>query len=240
MLSGNCSERELSKWADHAPELEHRAAHAIRPLHWIVPWLSRSSGQNWITQPQGRSSNWRWRICRALPEEAGPGKRTGERFVPEFNVSDVIERLGCDYPNLEATAQSAKSSVTVLRRDAAEEEEIETLAVQRRRILNPAAAKEALEGGVTNHTFLQWATLDAMNSEAAMREEVTRLVSAELLTAQQATLLNVDGIARFWNSTIGGEILLKKDAVRREVPFTLRLDAASAKDLIGGQPNSSR
>ena len=236
VLSGNCSESELSKWADHAPELEDRAAHAIRPLHWIIPWLSRSGGQNWITQPQGGCSTWTWRIYRTLPEEDGPEKRAGERFVPEFDVNEVIERLRWIYPNVEATVQSAKSSVTVLRREAADEEEVQVLAVQRPRIPNPAAAKEALEGGVANHTFLQWATLEAMNSEAAIREEATRLVSAALLSPQQSTLVNIDAIARFWSSSKGREILQKKDAVRRELPFTLRLDAASAKELIVGNP----
>jgi ATP-dependent helicase/nuclease subunit A len=98
-------------------------------------------------------------------------------------------------------------------------------------LANRAALQEALEAGVANHIFLQWTNLDGVQDEASLAKDVARLTEARLLTPEHAALVDINAIARFWASATGRDILSTKDAVRREIPFTLRLDAGAAKDL---------
>ena len=146
------------------------------------------------------------------------------RGIPH-SIADLQARLTWTYPCTPATVQAAKSSVTALRREAAEELEVATPFVIPKFLL-PTAADSELRGseiGLAHHNFLQWVDLARILDRDGLKEESARLVAANLLSAQQAAALELPAIARFWNSELGGLILQHKENVQRELPFTVRL-----------------
>ena len=54
-----------------------------------------------------------------------------------------------------------------------------------------------------------------------------------MLTAAQAELLDLDALAVFWGSSLGGSIRDQRDFVHRELPFTFRLSPEELGHFTG-------
>src|SRR5262249_64216 len=142
-------------------------------IDWLGPWFAARAKPDWLDVPRGATDCWNWRIIRsieavslegepasaggtvarqgaALPAEAGVPDLT----APEFD--ELRARLTSSYPHFTATEQAAKSSVTSLRREAAEEPE---LAAPLARPKFPTARSGQLDAaaiGLAHHIFLQF------------------------------------------------------------------------------------
>lgn len=90
----------------------------------------------------------------------------------------------------------------------------------------------AAEKGTATHTFMQFA--DWASAAADLASERERLVTAGKLTAAQAEAVDLDAVARFFQSPLYARIC-KATTVWRELPFTVNL---SVKDyaLLSGDP----
>jgi ATP-dependent helicase/nuclease subunit A len=124
---------------------------------------------------------------------------------------------------LDSTKQAAKSSVTALRRETAEELEAETPFSWKSRFRPAGDATDPAEVGIAHHRFLQSVDLSKVAQPGGCEDELKRLVEARLLSPQQRSMVDVASIARFWNSELGRNILACASSVRREIEFTARL-----------------
>ncbi len=153
-------------------------------------------------------------------------------------------RLAWEYPFEPATQRAAKTSVTALRRQVAEEAETEAepLFVPRRPRTpgpKPAPKLTAAAVGTAHHKFLQHVTLDLAASRTGLEAEAQRLTEARRLTAEEATALDMGALENFWRSEVGQAIRAQAVHVRRELPFTARFAPTELDEIIRRAPPAS-
>jgi ATP-dependent helicase/nuclease subunit A len=157
-------------------------------------------------------------------------------------VAALKARLDWVYPFSAAVVESAKTTVTALRRRAVDDQDDEA-----RKLFQPAAARlkpsttesrsgaarlSATEIGTAHHAFMQLVALERTGSEAELRAEAERLQRACALTAEQTNALNFPSLAGFWQSGLGRSLREQPVAqVHRELQFTARLGAADLRTL---------
>lgn len=222
-------------------------------LDWLLMWLARATAeQHWATERSGENAALQWRIYDSKDavfgdECAMDAVPSSGEFPPAQAPTDaglqLTARLNWQYPFPAATTEAAKTSVTALRRRAAEEEVLDAedwtrkssvLGVQssvqtRRRQRGKLGATEI---GLAHHLFLEHVTLEQTGSEAALRTEVERLRAAGLMSAEQAAALDFAALANFWQSELGQKIRRHAQRVRRELAFTARFGAMELRGLI--------
>jgi len=240
ILSGLCSEKKAEAWAnrkgDHAnPSWLQRARSC---LDWIGPWLAaHAPSGDWLQTNEGSAGLWRWRIVRGGAdfdpvEEVSETQQ--ESLVSVDSFQQLLSSMQWSYPHAQSTTQAAKASVTVLRREAAEEEEADTplgVAPPRFIIDRERGQGDAVEIGVAHHLFLQSIDLSKVSQSNGCEEELNRLVAAGLVEKEQASLVDLRAVSAFWNSPLGKRILTHSSSIQREVPFTVRLDRTSDPEI---------
>jgi ATP-dependent helicase/nuclease subunit A len=161
-----------------------------------------------------------------------------------------VERLRAisswKYPFTTATQRAAKSSVTALRRQAAEElddeaEPVFRLQFSAKRLARTPAPPavnpklSAAETGTAHHKFLQQIALENANDVAALTLEANRLEQEKVLSADEHAALVLEDIAAFWNSEPGRKIRAQAATVRRELAFTARFSPAELAAITGAK-----
>jgi ATP-dependent helicase/nuclease subunit A len=189
-------------------------------------------------------------------DKAESGKQKTENELPALDAA-TVERVRAvlvwQYPFAAATKRKAKSSVTELRRAAEElDEEAEPVfsfqfsAKRLARTLAPAAQNphsalrtphlSASETGTAHHKFLQHFALGNANSIAALETEARRLEREKILSADERAVLDLDALAKFWDSLPGRKIRAQSpDSVRRELAFTARFSPAELAEITGAK-----
>jgi ATP-dependent helicase/nuclease subunit A len=176
----------------------------------------------------------------ALPPKATKSQ-TEKSPAPVEPLSDPsLDRLqsvlSWNYPQLAATQQKAKASVTELRRlamDLDPEGEAAPLFSGTEFTSERAQTKlSAADQGIAHHKFLQNVALDFSGDLAT---EADRLAREAILTESERAALQLDALAQFWNSELGRTIRDHAAEVRRELAFTARLSPAEIS-AITGQP----
>ena len=110
-----------------------------------------------------------------------------------------------------ATRRKAKSSVTELRRAAAElDEEAEPIFGFQFSAMRDGSAPpksnpklSAAEAGTAHHKFLQHFALEKAGDRAAFLAEAQRLEREKILSAEECAVLDLDALVDFWNSPPG-------------------------------------
>ena len=257
ILVGTATERDTSeKWPmalEQSEFTDHAVLQARSYLDWLGPWLTRQSGRaNWCETATGSNDLFRWRMVE--PEEIDTGKTVvsladsvaATAPLQEGDGAMLKARFAWEYPDQAATMESAKQSVSVLRRRlAAESEEESAVMFARRRIGSPRTktpvdplALTAAQRGTAHHLFLQQVDLRSVITEATLREEAARLMGAGVLTEIQAAALDFSALQMFWTSEVGATILSAKAEVRRELPFTARFGRGELRRQLAGQNDS--
>lgn len=210
-------------------------------IDWIAPWLAAENA-DWLTTEAGACElfSWRHHINVNAPELAPAATVETNRAETAKLLTTLHARLEEIYPHKAATAQEAKSSVTALRRQRAEEPEL----ARTFSFLKGAAPKGGLranEAGAALHLFLERASLATLGSESSAGAERDRLVEAGALSEAQAGAIDVAAVASFLGSEIGREILGHAGEVRRELAFTAKFTAddltSAGVSLQGKIPN---
>jgi ATP-dependent helicase/nuclease subunit A len=153
-------------------------------------------------------------------------------------------RLDWTYPHQSATLQPAKSSVSVLRRNAAEADlEAQPLPFatppskkpEHRAKGRAKSAASAVEVGNAHHHFLQLMDLPHLEATAPedLEKEASRLREAGALGKPEFELLDFKALAAFWNSPIGRQIREHAGEVWRELAFTARFSPSDLERLVG-------
>ena len=226
---------------------------------WLGLWFAPQAGGMNDGATEGNLPTLRWRIISADDPAAGWNETTGEPVLrDDRSVSrgrpprppDVLDRetkqklraaLMWEYPFAEATMQPAKSSVTALRRQAAEESDDEAAQIfaprQTVRTVERARGKlSAAEAGSAHHRFLQHLALEQADSIAALKREAERLKREKVLSADECAALDLKAIAAFWQSDPGLRILANAVNVRRELAFTAKFSPPELAQIVGTEP----
>jgi ATP-dependent helicase/nuclease subunit A len=200
-------------------------------LDWIGSWIARTADPT----ATGANSLLTWKVYEAdtpvLNEIA-----TTVSAAPLDTTPEILERMEWRYPFRAETELPAKASVSLLRRQMADEMDDESAKLflfdaPSSRCLGTARKLTAAEIGSAHHTFLQFISLDRAQSAAELREQADRLCQNKKLTSTEAACLDFDALAGFWNSAPGRDLLNVSNTIRRELEFTARFSAAELAHL---------
>ena len=186
---------------------------------WLGLWFAQYAGGTKTAATEGDLPQLHWRIvddselrddsiCRSRGDEAqtkDPSEtpsasaelRRDEHVVSDKNTVELdaatAERLRAilswKYPFAAATQRAAKSSVTALRRQAAEELDDEAEPTFPMRNFAPAARRDArtklsaADADTAHHKFLQHLALENAGNVAALEMEAKRLEQEKVLSA---------------------------------------------------------
>jgi ATP-dependent helicase/nuclease subunit A len=205
-------------------------------LDWLMIWLHGEGIDP--SRQSGELSGLQWHLYDANPGATVADLKNGAPEKQSSTADDgisgeILDRLEWQYPFEASTSLPAKTSVSALRRWAADEN-LATPAHERfHRERKPATAISAIDAGNIHHIFLQHVHLPSVSSIDGLNAEKSRLISEGVLTDGQAVVLNVESIFKFWTSEAGEMILKNPRSVRRELPFTARFLQPEIDEIIG-------
>jgi len=199
-------------------------------LDWLGPWfMRRAGGVTWLDELSGANALFSWKFYSG-EESSVAGALDGARSVAAGDAVDFKRRpefLNWRYAFESATHESAKTSVSALRRKLAEAtEEASPWWRLRSGAERPATGLSAAEIGTAYHTFLEFADLAKLATTHGVADEVGRLVAEGILSTDEAGQLNRAALAGFWSSTEAARLLESLPYLHRELPFTARLTGA--------------
>ncbi len=256
VLTATLAEKKwATRWAQPEPVTRPQIAGASSFADWLGMWFAPHVGN--ANSHHGRTPWMHWRLVddaelsgESVRGRQGDGAQTQNKLAPPHGGSHPASRaldaaaaeklhavLSWEYPQLAATKQKAKSSVTELRRAAEAWAEEAAPAFQRPRfaagnrqskIQNPKL--NAAETGAAHHTFLQHVALGATADLAA---EAARLRQENYLSAAECAVLDLAALAAFWDSELGKKIRSHAENVRRELPFTARFSPPELEKITG-------
>ncbi len=250
VLTGNVPKNKWTKqWQEVGAVTTQKILSARSYADWIGLWFAQQPGAN--SDPQGRLTNLSWRMADDT-ELAGAEKSEirnpkSEIELPELDdetLRKLRERLTWQYGFAAATTRAAKSSVTALRRQAADELDDEAEPVfnfqflaqrrgQNRKLKIENRKLNAADIGTAHHKFFQRVTLKNAGELAALATEADRLEREKVLSAEERGILDLDAVAAFWNSNTGQEIRQQSENVKRELSFTAKFSPAELSEIAG-------
>ncbi len=147
---------------------------------------------------------------------------------------EIYNRLNWKYEHEEATGIPSKLSVSDIKKANIKEmdsivHQIPTL-VKSPKFMEGKTSFTAAEKGTIIHFVLQHLDLNKVDSEESIKEQVDFMVARELITEEEAKVVNIEKILNYFNSEIGKR-MLNAEKVYREAPFVIK---KSAKDVIDG------
>jgi ATP-dependent helicase/nuclease subunit A len=246
ILTGTAPRKHQGQWPSTpgAVIADHQLLTAQAPLDWLMPWLSTvCETQHWNNDAKGQSPllSWTWwDPTDALLAPEFQAKTKAQETPPDQGWSaETIEalraRIEWRYAHDAATREPAKSSVSALRRRAAELADADVVRRFQARGAPPGETGElpAAERGTLHHRFQQFVNLALPCDEACLDGQRADLVKRGVFTKAEAALLDLKALAVFWQSDMGRAIRHESAWVRRELPFTARLDAEEAARILG-------
>lgn len=157
-----------------------------------------------------------------------------KKFLEDFRNKTVDEdhfvakRLNWSYENHIATKIPSKLSVTEIKRIANNQLDgigmnIPML-IKRPKFMEGKKQLTGAEKGTIIHFVMQHLDLEKINNKEAIEEQIQKMVKAELLKPEEATVIDVSKIVKFFESPIGKRVCVSNQ-VFREVPFNLVKEA---------------
>jgi ATP-dependent helicase/nuclease subunit A len=215
---------------------------------WLGLWFAQNQVQSPESKAQrateGQLPHLRWRLAGEAELADAPADAPAKKDLPPLDDKTrrkLQETLAWQYPFAAATRRSAKSSVTALRRQAADESDNEAERLFPARDFAPATRRKprtglsAADTGQANHKFLQFVALEKTGDVEALKAESKRLEQDHVLSTEECTALNLEDIAAFWGSVAGRNIRGQAGKVRRELPFTARFSPAELEVITGAK-----
>lgn len=257
-------DKKLAKWGNHQdlPPKEllpnYLRASANSFLDWLAPalvshpdFLTRAIQDEAFSEHEAivqKDSLWSITVLAAEQLQNTEEQETFvqllvEEDVDEQLVEQLTERFTATYPYRQSIAKKSKTSVSEIKRfEALQQEEdivynpqaMKQASIAKRPSFIQAKALSAAEMGTIIHAIMQhvpqqgFATLDEAN------EFVTNLVVRQVITKEEAAIVDMEKVLTFFSSPIG---LRFKNATRllREVPFTMsRMDREGDSQIVQG------
>ncbi|MDP4154315.1 MAG: helicase-exonuclease AddAB subunit AddA [Bacillota bacterium] len=147
-------------------------------------------------------------------------------------AEEVKQRLSWKYLYQDASSHRSKQSVSEIKRQREISDEYsgtELVRKFKKTVLNrPKFMQEKslspAERGTAMHLVMQHVDLSKPISTETIKEQLKWMINQELLTEEQAQVINAELIFQFFESPIGRRLIASRN-VQREIPFTLTLDA---------------
>lgn len=256
ILSGLVDEKRLSRWKSAAETVTASRAlslflrQATCPWDWLGPWLTRQAGPTAWEDATGQAASglfiWTRTTAPPLPDTQPDSPLPSEKEDPAgASLRQQLEQTTFAYPHQPATRESAKASVSRLRRRTLEEdpeEESRPWFVESTdtadpfpplRLTGDPHTLSAAERGTAHHRFLQHARLQTLSSREDIQAEAARLVAAGLLAPEERDSLDWDGLSAFGRSQLAQRLQSEPpEHVRREFEFTFGFRPSEA-DALG-------
>jgi len=146
---------------------------------------------------------------------------------------EVIAQLEWSYDYKDATTHRAKQSVSDLKREMQDEysEQVMATGFQSKYANRPKFMQEKsfipAEVGTLMHGMMQHIPLTVEANVVSVQRERDRLISKEMITAEEAEQINVDHIVQFLQSDIGKQMKMATE-VEREIAFSYQIPASVA------------
>lgn len=185
-------------------------------MDWIGGWFTFRN-PNWIGSETALEIDHVRCVFHAQPAKAGPvPTREIASVLGGVDIGQIQTALSFSYKSISATRQPAKTSVTALKRQAAEVEEsdIPQFVLSRN--------EDGLQRGVAFHSFLQHLRLADTMDKAHLKAELGRMEREHLLDPDATGHIDLSAVAKFWASGFGRECLDRRDWIHRELAFTAR------------------
>jgi ATP-dependent helicase/nuclease subunit A len=209
---------------------------------WLGLWFAQQVGAN--SAMQGELPNLRWRIAddAELVGEATVEQSEAKVEWPELDgevLHRLRETLTWNYGFNTATVRKAKSSVTALRREAADELDEEAEQIFPARQFAPTGRRDAhmklsaADAGTAHHKFLQHVAFENIGELAALKAEAERLEREKVLSSDERAALDLEAVAAFLNSEPGQKIRRQVAKMKRELPFTAKFSPLELSEIIG-------
>lgn len=171
-------------------------------------------------------------------EEACAGNAEALFEEPEGGRDHEIERLLQErfsfvYPYLEDTVKSPKQSVSMRLREEAglPEDELLEEAVELPRFMEGRKDFGSMEKGSILHFAMEVLDLGAIADQEDVKEGVQELVRREILTAEEAAVIDPASVFRFVKSPVGRR-MLQSEHIYREREFLLQKDGRLISGII--------
>ncbi len=161
----------------------------------------------------------------------------------KMDLPATVSRIEQKYPFESETKKHAKTSVSALRRQLAPDPdaEVKLFASESFRHFRARAENEitSLEAGAATHLLLQHLRLELTETPGWLKNEAERLLCAKFLSQDELAAIDLDAIEAFWESPVGKRFLARRQNLRRELPFTLRVNSDWIESPNGGDGNLS-
>ncbi len=242
ILSGAASATKFAGVRQKGAELDGASVLAAgNYLDWIVGWAASAGA--FPDPPAGENAQWRWTVyddldARLADAAAQAAQAAGQPDALVTGPDDASwrqlrRRLAWQYPYAPATRFPAKTTVTALRRQLADETDGAELFKWEARSAKPKSNADGRSGakrtelsateiGTAHHTFLQLMALERAGSAGELRLEGQRLQAEGALSAEEFGCLDFGALEAFWQSELGERIRVQARHVRRELEFTAR------------------
>jgi len=250
ILTGTARKQDADQWeAEPGRTFADRVIlKAQSALDWVLLWLPRVTRVEELGRDEVANEWFRWRVCRAEPEVPSlrgelAGSEAGVSHAEDSAlVAEVTRRIRWQYPHAPAADEPAKTTVTALRRKAAEEDEDASpwqfVEGAHRRDTQPSAdSLDAAAAGTLHHEFLQLMALSGAGDVADLRGQLAALVATGGLGANAVAAVDVAALAEFWTGEVGAMIRANANAARRELPFTARFTPPELEQITGAPAN---
>jgi ATP-dependent helicase/nuclease subunit A len=209
---------------------------------WLGLWFAQQVGANSATQ--GALPNLRWRIADdvELVGEATVEQSEAKVEWPELDgkaLCGLRKTLTWNYGFSVATVRKAKSSVTALRREVADELDEEAEQIFPACKFAPARRRDAYmklsaaDAGTAHHKLLQHTAFETVGKLAALKAEAERLEREKVLSSDERVALDLEAVAAFFNSGLGQKIRKQAAKTKRELPFTAKFSPLELSEIIG-------
>ena len=157
----------------------------------------------------------------------------------------INDQLKWSYPYKAATRNRSKQSVSELKRQREVQDEYSDQQLIRKQssqafLYNRPSFMQSksvspAERGTAMHTVMQHMKQSEPVTKMDVTTKIQELVERELLSNEQAEVINVEQIVEFFSSRIGERLLYAKQ-VYREVPFSYALQAEQLYDDMENEP----
>ncbi|UOQ86551.1 helicase-exonuclease AddAB subunit AddA [Gracilibacillus salinarum] len=151
----------------------------------------------------------------------------------EQQAQQVKRQLEYQYPYQDSVFYRAKQTVTEMKRqhevkdDYSAQQIIEPFRApirKRPRFMQSEEKLTRAEIGTAMHTVMQHIPLSSDWTALSLAEYIAQLEAKEILTADEASVIDVEAIVAFFQTDIG-KLLVQAEQVEREIPFSLTLPA---------------
>ena len=234
ILTGSITANKWEKlWNETGVITSQKILAAKSYADWLGLWFAQSSPEV-QSETEGELVRCRIAADAELADEMAAEKSDAKVELPELNDEakrKLQKTLTWRYEFGAATECAAKSSVTVLRRQAADkmDDETEQIFPAQRSV---RAKLSAADAGTATHKFLQHFSFEIAADVKSLEAEAKRLEREKVLSAEERGILDLKAVTAFWNSDAGQKIRKQSADVKRELAFTAKFNPAEVGKVL--------